>query len=194
MAKLYLSEFVRYSEFEDVFFEGIYDDPWGKETAKWDARHGKTGPHSSEPLPVLPYEPQPVAQPQAVEPLQPGQPIELAQPLAQPVDPAKDALITFIVNQLPNVRLDPNRMDLKDIVVKKNGGNLATALAKPEMIDFARMLDRNVRGWMSTLKGPLQQQMTQLLVPFRNNITQLIKTVLPDATLKVKEVYKDELK
>jgi hypothetical protein len=194
MAKLLLSEFIRYNEFEDIFFEGIYDDPWGQETAKWDAAHGKTGPRSSEPLPVLPYEPQPVAQPQAVEPLQPGQPIELAQPLAQPVDPAKDALVNFIVSQLPNVRLDPNRMNLEDLVVLKNGGNLATTLAKPEMVDFARMLDRNVRGWLSTVKGPLQQQMTQLLAPFKNNVSQLLKTVYPDATLKIQDVYADKIK
>jgi hypothetical protein len=193
MAKLYLSEFVRYSEFEDVFFEGIYDDPWGKETAKWDARHGKTGPSSSEPLPVLPYEPQTVAQQaQPVQPLAPGQPIALDQP-ATPLPPIEQALVDFIANQLPNVRLDPNRLSLEDLVLK-NGGNLATTLAKPEMADFFRMLGMNVRGWLGQLKGEAQQQASDLLKPFGGNVSQLIKAVAPNVSAKLQQTKHNELK
>jgi hypothetical protein len=187
MSKMLLSEFVRYTEFEDVFFEGIYDDPWGKETAKPNAREGKLGPETIKgPLPLLPYNPQPAAPTQPVQQLQPGQQIELNQP-APVADPAKEALVNFIVNQLPNVRLDVNRKTLAELVAD-NDNNVATTLANPKMIDFARMLDRNVRGWMGTLKGPMQQQMMQLLAPFQNNVTQLLKTVLPDVTAKLKGI------
>ena len=162
MAKLLLAEFVRYTAFEDVMFEG-YDDPWGRETAKFDARTQDTAAK--------------VAQQQQIA-------------TAQPV---KDALVDFIANQLPNVRLDPNRLNLEDIVLK-NGGNLGATLADPKMSDFFRMLGTNVRGWLGQLKGESQQQATALLQPFGGNISQLVKAIAPDVSAKLQQTKANELK
>ena len=158
MAKLLLTEFVRYTAFEDVMFEG-YDDPWGRETAKFDARTQDTN-------------------------------AKVAQQTAQPV---KDALVDFITNQLPNVRLDPNRLNLEDIVLK-NGGNLGATLADPKMADFFRMLGTNVRSWLGQLKGESQQQATTLLQPFGGNISQLVKAIAPDVSAKLQQTKANELK
>jgi hypothetical protein len=162
MAKLLLSEFVRYTAFEDVMFEG-YDDPWSRETGRWDARVQDTQAKTAQ---------------------------QQQQSVAQPV---KDALVDFIANQLPNVRLDPNRLNLEDIVLK-NGGNLATTLADPKMADFFRMLGTNVRGWLGSLKGEAQQQATALLQPFGGNISQLVKAVAPDVSAKLQQTKTNELK
>lgn len=170
--RLLLSEFIKYTAFDDIIFEGIYDDPWGRETGKFDARNNKTGPKPSEPLPLLPDSPQTA-------------PIQLSQQY-QNIPTIKDSLVDFIANQLPNVRLDPNRLTLGEIVAK-NDDNLGATLADPKMADFFRMLGMNVRGWLSQLKGENQQQATEMLKPFGGNITQLVKAIAPDVSAKLKQ-------
>lgn len=167
--RLLLSEFIRYTAFEDIMFEG-YDDPWSRETGKWDARVASTTARQAETA-------------------QTNQAKETAQ-MAQPV---KDALIDFITKQLPNVRLDPKRLNLEDIVLR-NGGNLRATLADPRSADFFRMLGTNVRGWLGSLKGESQQQATALLQPFGGNVSQLVYAIAPDVSAKLQQTKANEIK
>lgn len=90
----------------------------------------------------------------------------------------KPFLANFIITQLPNIRLQQNRLSLGELV-RQNGGDLGATIRKQEFKPWFHMLCANVRGWLQTQD---REQVVSLLKPFGGNISQLVDSMANELT------------
>jgi hypothetical protein len=108
---------------------------------------------------------------------------------AQQADEIKGALVKFIANQLPNVRMSASRLTLADMALKdiqdsRNSTTgekktFATTINKQELKPWFHMLCAGVNGYLQSLN---HDNVVSLLKPFHGKITELVRSLSPEIT------------